>query len=221
MSTPLPDTQLAEGHELYRSLVTRLRSNLTARMRRAGTGPATARIKELRDRITASVRIATAPDADAGELHRQWGEIAFLARRETEASAEMTERLAELAALLRPAPKDELLHRDSTGDALYAAPPRGQHGTLLFIRPGEGELYVPTAAVDALRAALKGEQPLAESETRAEVLREAADLLDRLAAAAETKAAERYGPASGIGPGSCDMVREAATELRHLADSGK
>ena len=54
-------------------------------------------------------------------------------------------------------PDDELLHTDSAGDALYAAPPRGQHGTLLYIHPtGESSVYLPTAAVDALRTALAG-----------------------------------------------------------------
>jgi hypothetical protein len=49
---------------------------------------------------------------------------------------------------------DELLWRDESGDALYAAPPRGKHGTLIYIRPGEGEMYLPTPVVDAMRAAI-------------------------------------------------------------------
>lgn len=49
---------------------------------------------------------------------------------------------------------DELLWQDAAGDRLYAAAPQGKHGTLVFIRPGEGEMYLPTTAVDALRTAL-------------------------------------------------------------------
>ena len=52
---------------------------------------------------------------------------------------------------------------------------------------------------------------------RAEVLREAADRLDAIAGQAEAKVAGHYGTASGIGPGSCDMVREAARDLRRMA----
>lgn len=50
--------------------------------------------------------------------------------------------------------KDELLWQDADGDALYAGPQRHET-TLLVVRPGEGEVWVPTVAVDALRAALK------------------------------------------------------------------
>ncbi|MFC1428610.1 hypothetical protein ACEZCY_36150 [Streptacidiphilus sp. N1-12] len=54
-------------------------------------------------------------------------------------------------------PDDELLHTDSAGDALYAAPARDQRGTLLYIHPtGESSVYLPTTAVDALRTALAG-----------------------------------------------------------------
>ena len=214
--------QLAEGHELYRSLVTRLRGNLTARWRRAGSGPATTRIKELRDRVTASVRIATAPDADATELHRQWDEIAFLARRETEAPEEMTKRLTDLAALLRPhGPKgDELLHLDASGDGLYAAAPRGKHGTLLFIRPGEGEVYVPTEAVAVFRAALRGDAPLDEAAIRADqrtkTLREAADIVAAMVPALQREYPEE--PTNS--PWACG-IQDAAAKLRHTADGGE
>lgn len=83
-----------------------------------------------------------------------------------------------------PRQPDELLHQDSAGDRLYAAPPRGQHGTLLFIRPGDGELHVPTAAVDAFRAALAGDVPLDEAairaDERAKTLRDGAEALRRI-----------------------------------------
>jgi hypothetical protein len=55
---------------------------------------------------------------------------------------------------------DELLHRDSAGDCLFAAPPRGKHGTLLYVSDEqrtagqEWSVYVPTAAVDVFRTAL-------------------------------------------------------------------
>lgn len=49
---------------------------------------------------------------------------------------------------------EELLWTDRDGDQLYTGP-QSHDTTLLFIRPGEGEVWVPTAAVDALRAALK------------------------------------------------------------------
>lgn len=48
----------------------------------------------------------------------------------------------------------------------------------------------------------------------AEVLREGADELDRVANEAEARVAAHYGPTSGIGPGSADLVREAARMLR-------
>lgn len=47
-----------------------------------------------------------------------------------------------------------------------------------------------------------------------EVLRVGADELDRVANEAEARVAAHYGPASGIGPGSADLVREAARMLR-------
>lgn len=54
-------------------------------------------------------------------------------------------------------------------------------------------------------------------EHRALVLTEAAEKLDRIADETEAKVAEHYGQASGIGPGSADMVREAARTVRSLA----
>lgn len=55
------------------------------------------------------------------------------------------------------------------------------------------------------------------ADHRAEVLNEAADKLDSIAVQAEAKVAEYYGAASGIGPGSADMVREAASTVRGMA----
>lgn len=52
---------------------------------------------------------------------------------------------------------------------------------------------------------------------RAEVLREAAVELDGIADAVEARVAEHFGAASGIGPGSAEMVREAARSLLRMA----
>jgi hypothetical protein len=57
------------------------------------------------------------------------------------------------------------------------------------------------------------------AEYRAEVLNEAADELIRIADETEAKVAEHYGAASGIGPGSAEMVREAARTVRRMAES--
>ncbi|MGW1497523.1 hypothetical protein ACWCQW_02845 [Streptomyces mirabilis] len=53
---------------------------------------------------------------------------------------------------------------------------------------------------------------------RTEVLGEGATELDRIADETEARVAEHYGAASGIGPGSAEMVREAARTLRSLAE---
>jgi hypothetical protein len=52
---------------------------------------------------------------------------------------------------------------------------------------------------------------------RAEVLTEAAAELDRIADTVEARVAEHYGPASGIGPGSAQMLRDAAGNVRYMA----
>jgi hypothetical protein len=52
---------------------------------------------------------------------------------------------------------------------------------------------------------------------RAQVLTEAASELDRIAGQVEAAVAEYYGKASGIGPGSAAMVREAAKTVRARA----
>ncbi|MFI0236378.1 hypothetical protein [Streptomyces sp. NPDC016845] len=54
-------------------------------------------------------------------------------------------------------------------------------------------------------------------EHRVEVLLEGAVELERIADETESRVAEHYGPASGIGPGSAEMVREAARTLREMA----
>ena len=51
----------------------------------------------------------------------------------------------------------------------------------------------------------------------AEVLHEGAAVLEAIADEAEARVAAHYGPASGIGPGSAEMVREDARTLRALA----
>lgn len=128
---------------------------------------------------------------------------------------------------------DELLHTDDAGDRLYAAPPRGKHGTLLFIRPGEGELYVPTAAVDALRAALAGGIAPAEAEhlrqqaTAMDAFRAVLDgaehtstdraaVLNAAANVAQSKLHPDHNPDS-CGP--CSMASVIEYELRRMADA--
>ena len=54
-------------------------------------------------------------------------------------------------------------------------------------------------------------------EHRAEVLAEAAAELDRIADLVESRVAEHYGPASGIGLGSAQMLRDAAGNVRYMA----
>jgi hypothetical protein len=51
----------------------------------------------------------------------------------------------------------------------------------------------------------------------AEVLLEGAAELDSIADETEARVAAHYGPASGIGPGSAELVREAARTLRSVA----
>jgi len=57
------------------------------------------------------------------------------------------------------------------------------------------------------------------AEYRDQVLAEVADELERIADETEAKVAAYYGEASGIGPGSADMVREAARTVRRMAAS--
>ena len=76
-------------------------------------------------------------------------------------------------------------------------------------------LAIPRAQpLGAIKDALK--------EFRAEVLREAAAALDGIADETESHVADYYGKASGIGPGSAEMVREAARSVRSMAvESGE
>ncbi|MEV7929038.1 hypothetical protein [Kitasatospora sp. NPDC088779] len=55
-----------------------------------------------------------------------------------------------------------------------------------------------------------------EAAIRADALERAADELERIADEAEARVAEHYGAASAIGPGSADMVREAAKTVRSM-----
>jgi hypothetical protein len=52
---------------------------------------------------------------------------------------------------------------------------------------------------------------------RAEVLTEAAAKLDRIADTVEARVTDHYGAASGIGPGSADMLREAGRAVLDMA----
>lgn len=74
----------------------------------------------------------------------------------------------------------------------------------------------PRAAIENLWDRATPVEPLLDAY-RDQVLTEAADHLDRIADQTEARVAEYYGPASGIGPGSADMVREAAKSVRELA----
>lgn len=73
----------------------------------------------------------------------------------------------------------------------------------------EAELATARAENARLRHQIAG--------ARNAALTEAAAHLDRIADATEAEVAKHYGPASGIGPGSADMVREAAKTVRALA----
>lgn len=77
-------------------------------------------------------------------------------------------------------------------------------------------------AADRLHMWMDKSVPVADrdrliAEHRDQVLTEAADELARIADETEAKVAAYYGPASGIGPGSAEMVREAARTVRGLA----
>ncbi|WP_433893072.1 hypothetical protein [Streptomyces sp. CA-111067] len=77
-------------------------------------------------------------------------------------------------------------------------------------RPARDRLF-------ALMATKPTKRERALDAYRAEVLAEAADRLTAIADEAEARVAEHYGAASGIGPGSADMVREAARTVRDMA----
>ncbi|MGA5819711.1 hypothetical protein ACPC54_17855 [Kitasatospora sp. NPDC094028] len=70
------------------------------------------------------------------------------------------------------------------------------------------ELDARDSEIDRLRADL--------AAARNTAFAEAADHLDRTADEVEAKVAAYYGPTSGIGPGSADMVRMDAKEIRAL-----
>lgn len=93
----LTEAELAEGRELHTQLCARIRSNVSGRIRRTGAGIVMIHLEEVRRQVTASRRIATAADADVGELHREWRTIARLAEQETTAKPEVTYRLTCLA----------------------------------------------------------------------------------------------------------------------------
>lgn len=74
------------------------------------------------------------------------------------------------------------------------------------------------AAVRAdARARFQQDDALDLLDHRRLVLTEAADHLERTADKVEAAVAEHYGPASGIGPGSAAMLRQAAADVRSLA----
>lgn len=214
----LTPEELAEARELYERLCLRIRSALGGRLRIHGdAGPAKEHITMAREQVTASRRAATDPDAAVYALDREWRSIASLARRETTVTLDVALRLVELAKKMRTAyaaaariaepREDELLYTDSTGDRLCASPPRGRHGTLLYIRPGEGELYLPTPAVDVLRAALKGEGPT--GAVRAQLLNEAA----------EVASSKQHNDHAVEDCTACSMAAVIAYELRCMADA--
>jgi hypothetical protein len=59
------------------------------------------------------------------------------------------------------------------------------------------------------------------AQVRPEVLNEAAAKLMAIADETEAKVAEHYGASSGIGPGSAEMVREAARTVLSMATAGQ
>lgn len=78
------------------------------------------------------------------------------------------------------------------------------------------------AALDAACSTDEGQRLLDAyreqlAQHRDQVLTEGAELLDRIADETEAQVAARYGPTSGLGPGSADMVRECAHTLRDHA----
>ncbi|GAA0705058.1 hypothetical protein GCM10010193_70120 [Kitasatospora atroaurantiaca] len=75
--------------------------------------------------------------------------------------------------------------------------------------PSADDVLALAAEIRRLRAQLAGR--------RDQVLTEAAVHLERIADETEAQVAAHYGRASGIGPGSADMVREAARSVRSLA----
>lgn len=241
----LTTAELAEARTMYERLCARIRRIISGRIARHGTADASSHWQAIRDRVTASRRSATADDAQVFELVREWRNIAALADRETSGPPRATARLLELAdkmtasyetarvAARSTAARDELLHTDPSGDRLYAAPPRGKHGTLLFIRPGEGEVYVPTAAVDALRAALTGGVAPAEAEhlrqqaTAMDTFRAVLDgaehtptdraaVLNAAANVARSKLHPDHDPDSCA---PCSMASVIEYELRRMADA--
>ncbi|WP_441251168.1 hypothetical protein [Kitasatospora sp. McL0602] len=125
---------------------------------------------------------------------------------------------------------DQQQLRDRLADAIRTDLRKGIPGLVLYPgaqpigRMGRTEYDVADAVLavvqpklDRLQAEL--DRARAElAEPREQVLTEAAETLERIANETEAKVAEYYGPTSGIGPGSADMVREAARTVRGLAD---
>ncbi|MFC1410376.1 hypothetical protein ACEZCY_14030 [Streptacidiphilus sp. N1-12] len=214
----LTSEELAQARGLYERLCIRIRRTISGKLAQGGAGAAN-HLRAVRDRVTASRRSATADDAQVFELVREWKNIAALADREASWPAQPSARLMELAqqmatgyeaariAARAATREDELLHTDDAGDRLYAAPPRGRRGTMLFIRPGEGETYLPTPAVDALRAALKGEGPTGAA--RAQLLNEAAEIAS----------SKQHTDHTTEDCTACSMAAVIAYELRCMADA--
>ena len=85
-----------------------------------------------------------------------------------------------------------------------------------FVLNAHNDITVLLVEVDRLHAE-RDQAHAALEQHRDQTLIEAADLLERIADEAEAKVAEYYGQASGIGPGSAELVREAARTVRSLA----
>lgn len=90
-------SELAEARRLYATLVARIRSALRSAARHRDGPGMTTDIAETRALVTASNRIANAPDLDAREAYREWTTIVAIARRRTMAPEGITDGLEKLA----------------------------------------------------------------------------------------------------------------------------
>lgn len=125
------------------------------------------------------------------------------------------EAVAELQHLADTAAADQALLADDAGPD-WRAVEHAEH-KLAFIDADataavkllDGQNDARGREIQRLRAQL--------ATAREQALAEAANHLDSIAKQVEDRVAEYYGQTSGIGPGSADMVREAARTVRALA----
>ncbi|MEU5608399.1 hypothetical protein AB0H03_06525 [Streptomyces sparsogenes] len=111
---------------------------------------------------------------------------------------------------LRPVTRWDVPEQCATCPTVLSGP------AVSFVRLGVGS-DAPVICVPC-RDRMHGRWVKGDAARDAEVLREAADKVERIADTVEARVAAHYGAASGIGPGSADMVREVAGSLRDWAD---